>query len=585
VRRLVPALALVVAVVLVGAWWVSAAPFARFRGGANDPIFPRGSMREDVVVVAIDDESLAEVGDGWPWPRATLARLVDGLAEADVVVLDVLLADQRPDDDELASSLRRAGNVVLAAAPLDVRSAGPGRPLQASGIVRPVPALADAAAAVGSSLALPDAADGVLRRSPLVVEDASRRVVPSLAAAATAVSSGADVEPLLRRPHDLQVGSVRWPTDDRYRVRISWPGGLRDGEIAAADVLDGSVPASRLRGRAVYVGATATALGDRWSAPVGGPGGLPGVSTHAAVHHTLASREFLLPASDGESVLWLAALALVLVLGVRFLPLVVAVPLVVACCVGAVVGAYARSTSGVVVDVVDLAIVPVLAVPLAGTLRYVAETRQRRRVTALFARFVPEPVVRELVRAGRVDDAVAGQRLEVTLLFCDLRGFTPIAAELPPAEVNVLLTEFYERVTEPIQRHGGTIVQYVGDEVFAVFGAPLPDGGHASAALDAALEIQRTVQLTSAPVAVGFGTSVHTGEVVAGQAGSSRRRQYAVVGAAVNVASRLCGTAGAGEVVVSSATLASAGRTVDGTAFTPELRGVDRPVDAWRVGP
>lgn len=572
-------MALVVAIGVLGGWWVAAAPFARFRGGANDPVFPRGQLVDDVVVVAVDDASLARVADGWPWPRATLARLVDGLAGADAVVLDLLLADARSDDDVLATALRRAGNVVLAASPLDVRSAGAGRPLRASGFVRPVPALASAAAAVGSSLALPDSADGVLRRSPVVVEGDDRRVLPSLAAAAVAVAAGDDVQPVLRRSGDVQVGDRLWPTDDRYRVRISWPAGLRGGEVPAADVLDGSVPAARFRGRVVYVGATASALGDRWVAPVGGPGGVPGVSTHVAVHHTLASREFLVPASRVESLAWLVALAALLVLAIRFLPLLAAGPVVVAASVVAVFAAYWRSTSGTVLDVLDLMLVPVLAVPSAGVLRYVDDARRRRRVTELFSRFVPEPVVRELVRAGRVDDAVAGQRLEVTLLFCDLRGFTSIASQLAPAEVNVLLTDFYEHVTEAVQQHGGTIVQYVGDEVFAVFGAPLPDPGHASAGLDAALDIQRTISLDG----VGFGTAVHSGEVVAGQAGSRHRRQYAVVGDPVNVASRLCGTARAGEVVVSSTTLDASGRHVDGERLEPELRGIDRAVVAWRV--
>lgn len=577
-RRIAPCLALVLVIVLLGTWWVAAAPFGRFRGPANDPIFPRGSLDEDVVLVAIDDRSLARVGEGWPWSRSTLAALVDRLSAADVVVLDLLLADARSDDGVLATSVRRAGNVVLAASPLDVRAPARSGPLRTSAVVRPVPVLASAAAAVGSSLAIPDA-DGVVRRSPLVVEDDDGRILPSLAAAAVAVGSGADTAPVLRRPHDVQVGAQRWPTDDRFRVRVSWPSGLVSRSISASDVLDGAVDTRRLAGRTVYVGATAAALGDRWSAPVGGPGGIPGVATHAAVHHTLASGEFLVPASRAESALWLGALALVLVLAVRFLPLLAGVPVVVIACVGAVAAAYARSTSGTVVDVVDLALVPILAVPGAGVLRYGGESRERRRVTSLFSRYAPEPVVRELLRRGNASEAVAGRRLEVTLLFCDLRGFTAVAAERPPAEVNVILSEFYEQVTSVVHRHGGTIVQYVGDEVFAVFGAPLERPDHAAAALDAALEVQREVRLD-----VGFGTAVHSGAVVAGEAGSSSRRQYGVIGDPVNVASRLCGTARAGEVVVSQATLDAAGRPGEGERFVPVLRGIEREVVAWRIG-
>lgn len=594
-RRLLPCVALVALVGLAAVWWVPAAPFARFRGLANDPIFPRGRLHDSVLVVAIDERSLREVDGGWPWSRTTVARLVERLDAAgpDAVVLDLLLADTRPDDTVLADAMRAAGNVVLATAPVDARRVAADAPLRTSAFVPPTPVLAEAAAALGASIALPERSDGVLRRAPLVVEDKRLRLVPGLPLAATAIAGGDDPTPILRRGGGIQVGAeAGFPTDDLYRLRISWPAGLLEqpSVVAAVDVLEGSA-ARRAKGKVVYVGATAPSLGDRWNTPVDRIGGTPGVAVHAAAHHTLASHEFLAPASTTETVGWMLVLAVALVLATRFLPLWLAVVVDIVLVVAAVFAAFQRSTSGVVVDIVDLVAVAVVSVPAAGALRYVTETRLRRRVSALFARYVPEQVARDLVREGRLDEAADGQRLWVSVLFCDLRGFTPFSAQHSPLEVNRMLTAYYEHVTEIALRHGGTVVQYVGDEVFAVFGAPLPMADHAQRALAAADEchrerrdLDRRLAADDLPPA-SFGISVHSGEVVAVHAGYARRRQYAVVGDTVNIGSRLCGQALAGEVVVSDAARIAAGDVELPDRFEPQLKGVEREIVAWRIPP
>jgi adenylate cyclase len=229
-----------------------------------------------------------------------------------------------------------------------------------------------------------------------------------------------------------------------------------------------------------------------------------------------------------------------------------------------------------------------MAIPLSGGVRYVAETRLRRRVAALFARYVPPPVAEELVRDGRLDVAVEGQRLEVTVFFCDLRGFTPLAASLQPAQVNRVLSAYYEYVSAVLLAEAGTIIQYVGDEVFAVFGAPLPTPDHAAAALRCAMEVQggrqdlaRVLAADGLPM-IELGIGLHTGEVVAVHAGSSFRRQYSVVGDPVNVGSRLCAQAGPGEVVASATTVEAVPVIEGGARFRPALKGVARGVTAWR---
>jgi adenylate cyclase len=209
----------------------------------------------------------------------------------------------------------------------------------------------------------------------------------------------------------------------------------------------------------------------------------------------------------------------------------------------------------------------------------------------LFSRYVPATVARQLVDDERLEDVVNGVRMDASVLFCDLRGFTPLAATLQPTDVRTLLDMYYDHVCSRVLERDGTVLQFVGDEVFAVFGAPLNRADHASAAADCALAIQRDrPQLDAALVArslppVRFGIGLQSGAVVSAHMGPVHRRQYGVVGDTVNVGSRLCGHAGADEIVsgralIESAVIASGGYTDLGVL---QLKGVANGVAAVRL--
>ena len=203
-------------------------------------------------------------------------------------------------------------------------------------------------------------------------------------------------------------------------------------------------------------------------------------------------------------------------------------------------------------------------------LRYVSEIRHRNRAWALFSTYVPASVVDELADPSRLRQVEDGERRVVSVLFCDLRGFTPIAAELDPGDVRRLLDHYYDYAVGIVHRHLGTVMQFVGDEVFAVFGAPVPADDAPAAALACACELQdRVAELDGGLAADGlppirFGIGVHRGWVTTAHVGTSDRRQYSAIGDTVNVGSRLCGVARAGEIVVS-------------TALTDVLEGAQRP--------
>jgi adenylate cyclase len=223
-------------------------------------------------------------------------------------------------------------------------------------------------------------------------------------------------------------------------------------------------------------------------------------------------------------------------------------------------------------------------------LRYFGETRQRRRVTALFSQYVPETVAQRLVAEDRASTAMEGERLDMTVLFCDLRGFTAMSEDLEPAVVRTMLNHYYDRITEVVLSMRGTLMKYVGDEVFAVWGAPLLMADHPQLALECAVAIQAlTPDLNRELVELGapevmFGIGLNTGEAVAAHFGGGRRRQYDVVGNTVNVGARLCSAAGRGEILLSDDVLVRASTP---PAVEPvgrlELKGVSREMRIWRV--
>lgn len=177
-----------------------------------------------------------------------------------------------------------------------------------------------------------------------------------------------------------------------------------------------------------------------------------------------------------------------------------------------------------------------------GFNRMVAGLREREVIRETFGKYI-SPEVRDEILAGRVP--LAGALREVTILFADLRDFTPWVESTPAPEVVADLNAYFTEMDSAIRAHRGLVLQFIGDEIEAVFGAPIEDSRHAESALRAALEMRaRLAAWNSARRAAGkpvlrHGIGIHTGTVLAGNIGSRERMSYALVGDAVNLASRI----------------------------------------------
>lgn len=178
----------------------------------------------------------------------------------------------------------------------------------------------------------------------------------------------------------------------------------------------------------------------------------------------------------------------------------------------------------------------------AGFNHMVDELRDRELIREAFGRYV-SPEIRDEILSGRTD--LAGKQRDVTIVFADLRGFSTWAEASPAAEVVEGLNAYFTEMELAIRAHGGLVLQFIGDEIEAVFGAPLSDDRHADHAVAAAIEMQKRLEAWNGTRAraglrtLDHGIGIHSGTVVAGNIGSAQRMSYALVGDTVNVASRI----------------------------------------------
>lgn len=206
-----------------------------------------------------------------------------------------------------------------------------------------------------------------------------------------------------------------------------------------------------------------------------------------------------------------------------------------------------------------------------------------------FGRFLSPAIVDKIMSEEKAVE-LGGHRADVSTLFCDIRGFTNTAEKITPAELVEMLNEYFTAMTEIIFQFQGTLDKYVGDEIMAVFGAPLELENHCLAAVSAAVAIQKlntelnvTREKEGRPV-IQLGIGVDSGEVTAGYFGSPMRMEYTVMGDRVNTASRFCSLAAAGQVIVGEETWSHIKDKVEGKHIgSVKLKGKALEVNAYEI--
>ncbi len=560
----------------------------------------------EIVLVLIDEDAFAALGERQPLSRRYLADLGDFLlgSGARVVAFDVQLRSRfdPKEDAALIAVTRRwettgAGRVVFASLAIPRKGESPAR-------YEVAPAFSpDLRGLFGFSNA-PVGADGVIRRMAPVLPSADGGFLPSFALAVLAGYSGRTAEQLSRALGGAPRGALTLPVRDRHgRISREEPIslGLLSGAPWRIDFTgrEGSFttfPSGALVGLArsgvrpeadnpfrdkiVLVGATFAESRDFYPTPTGL---MAGVEIHANMVFTLLSRRTLLPPHWllNLSVLVGACLA-VSMLSLWLRPLWVALVSLALIAGFATVSYEAYTQGGYWLDFVA---------PLVGMLAYIQGSRllARRRLRAAFGQYVSPEVMDRVLREGT---GFAGEVRTVSVLMSDLRGFTTLSERLPPDRISEMMNEYFTAMVDVILRHRGIVQDFIGDGILAVYGAPVDDPDHAWHAVTTALDMQTALrrlndrwQAEHRPL-LAMGVAVHTGEVFAGNVGSPRRKKYAVMGDTVNTTSRIEGLNRdlATSILISGATLAQVKeRVVVQDRGSVAVKGRRQPVEVFEL--
>lgn len=541
-------------------------------------------------MVAVDDTAFAAVERRQPLPREYLARVLAGIGRSGAAVIGLDVALETPTsveaDAALAATLRelsgpRATGVVVVG---DLPREGP---LAATDLL---------AAVVRASPAVPIDADGLIRRIDPVVNGADGRNRAAFALAVAARRAGIDSASLHARVDRGEPWAVPTPEAGRVEIvarpRESWPINfvgpagtfLTISSEALAALADPGAEAAAdnpLRGRIVLVGGTFREGRDTYQTP---HGPMPGVEVHANVVHMLATGRVIRPSG------WLMGLAIqaavVLTAGVVFLllrPLAATlVCLSATLALGIPASAVAFQRGGYWIDF----LIPVLATCLMGL---ATDLLARRRLRDSFGRYVSREVMAQVEADA---PSLRGERRQVSVLFSDLRGFTTLSERTPVEEIAARLDEYFDAMTRAIFAERGTVNDFVGDAVMAVFGAPLDDDRHALRAVRSALAMTEALAglnrrwAASGIPELRMGIGLHTGTVFAGDVGGRERVKYTVVGDAVNVASRVEGLTkdlGAAILLTEETLRAAGGAVVAKERGVVAVKGRAEPVRVWEL--
>ena len=526
-RRLRLTIFLVAAVSLTGLV-VGAYAANVFEGPELDTVDQRFEIRgsdgapPDVVVVGIDDVTFGELQERWPFPRRFHARAIDRLSEAGAkaIAYDIQFTEPTTarDDNALITAVDRADGVVLATTEVDAK--GRANVFGGEEVLRSVGARA------GNSNLLNDE-DGVIRRMPLQVEG-----LTSFSIASVDVLRG---ERDRRRTGSEWIdyagepGTVDYVSFSRLLSR-EFADGLFDGKIAV-------------------VGAAAPSLQDTHSTAVGEGAQMSGPEVQANAMATALAGFPLSEASHGLNVGLIVLLGLIgPATALAFGPLRAAIYGALAAVVFTVVVQLAFN-SGLIISFLYPIAALLLGVTGALAIGLVLDAFERERVRDVFSRFVPEPVVAEVLKNVDEDLRLGGKKQVVTVLFSDVRGFTTYSESQPPEVVIEVLNRYLTMMTDVILKNGGTLVTFMGDGIMAVFGAPIEMDDHADRAVAAAREMagpaldsfNEWMAERGEPEGFRIGIGLNSGPVMAGNVGSERRLEYTVIGDTTNTASRIEG--------------------------------------------
>ena len=512
------------------------------------------TLSDDVIIVEIDEKSIEEYGQ-WPWKRSVLADVIWKLREAGagIIVLPILFSeeDRLGGDMDLAQALVQNGIVIAQtgttqtnrnAVPRGVAKIGDPLPwlFEWPGMLGPIPLLGDNVDGVGVVNTTPEI-DGVVRRLPLLMR-VSGEVYPSVALEVIRVAVGDPSYQVKAGPGGviaLRVPKFKTIKTDQYaRIWLRW-----NKEFETISITDDF---KSVAGKTVIIGNTAEGI----STVIATPNGEQYSHTAMAVSlQTVINGENIVRLDTATFLEYLAAgvLALIIILLAGFAPYWLIGAFLLTVWSGTAYGAYFYFVKHLQLwDASWIILVTIVTGFHAVFNRFVKEFGLRQQIKKQFEHYLDPGMVKKLQKDPSLLK-LGGETRNMTFLFCDIRGFTPISEKYKgnPGGLTKLINRFLTRMTDVIIANGGTIDKFMGDCIMAFWNAPIENVKHREMAVKSAkemtlalTELNKDLKVEGLPQ-INIGIGINTGDALVGNMGSEQRFDYSVIGDAVNLASRL----------------------------------------------
>lgn len=493
-----------------------------------------------IIVVEIDDSSLNKLGV-WPLPRSYYAQLLNVLNKggAKVIAFDINFDSyssySKEEDLVFAYELNKAKNVILARdyyfeyGKLVIRD--PIKELKNHSILAMVDPVLDK--------------DSLIRRYKMYAVNEYESFL-YFALQASLQYLGLDKSKVLLKENKFFIDNKEIPLDRNGRMLIKYSS-LNNGisvvplfQVLNPTFLD--INKDYFKNKIVLVGATASYLQDNFPTPV--DLNMPGVLIHANAIRTIINQEFI-------RLLYPFVYLFVIFLLVGLIYFVTTV-------VGSLMGFVFLSViiiltvlvqrflyiQGFYLECVVLAFSSVISYMVAFFMKFLMLIEEKLRIKAIFKQYVSPNIVERFI-SGEEDLAAEGKERVVSVLFVDIVGFTSFCEEETPINVVSQLNEILNVLTEEVFKHNGTLDKFMGDSLMAVWGSPLEQENHAELALNCAIKMIESVKklhlkwIKENKRLFEIGVSISSGQVVAGNIGAKKHKDYTVIGDVVNIASRL----------------------------------------------
>ena len=521
-----------------------ATPLERLELAAMDTaIRVRGQQapNENIVIVAIDDSSLAWFSERWPWSRSRMAEIVNWLndAGARLIAYDIFLFDPalNPEDDiALAEAFRQANAVVTVSQIFTTQ--------YSTTLALPEDLFLPVIDGVGITEI--ERGDDAIARGVTGYKNFEGEFFYNWAFEVARIYLETD-PPSNPNPASVLFNGETIPLNRRNELIVNYAGPPQTyPTYSAAYLLEGDYDPSIFKDKIVLIGASSETLQDLYPTPYSATNLTPGVEVVANTIATLLSGDYLSVTPPWGAMLLILGMALLsrlLISSSR--PTLAILLMTVAALTYLAIRQFVFYRSGLQVTIVSPLLMLILGVVIPTLEQAVTQEIEKRRVRNLFSRFISPQMVNQLLDTQDINSL--NKRTELTILFSDLRDFTSLSERMKPEDVVKLLNPYLKTMSEIIHQYGGTVDKYEGDAIIAFFGEPIPHKDHAIRATFAALEMNAALQklnkswlsenILSEGLKMGIG--LNTGEVFVGLLGSEQRINYTVIGDAANLAARL----------------------------------------------